>query len=392
MLMGRRAAGEGQIRRRHDGRWEARVWVTLPSGKTKRLSLCAGTQKACRDKLQEARRRHGLGLPPTDVGETLGKYLDRWLRHTAAPRVRPATALCYQQVIDDHLKRLLGRRPLAKLTPAAVDTALDTMKSEGLSPRTRQLTLGVLRMALKTAERRGEVARNVATLVDGPRVPRRPVTPLSVEEARTLLAHLRGAAYEQVIVVTLAMGVRKGEALGLRWRDVDLERGVARVVHSLQQLPGETWKLVEVKSETSRRVLPLPALAVAMLKAQRARQREERMRAGPLWTEHDFVFTRPTGEPLSPSQVYKVFAVAMEASVKRHLRFHDLRHSAASFLIAQGAHPKEIQAQLGHSTIKVTMDTYGHLFPESERRAADRMDALNLEGGAGGGQEGGKGS
>ena len=183
---------------------------------------------------------------------------------------------------------------------------------------------------------------------------------------------------EALYTVALALGLRQGEALGLRWQDVDLEAGLLHVRVALQRLPNESPRLVEPKTRQSRRSLPLPGVVTTQLRDHRARQQAERALAGAAWPEDDWdlIFTTARGGPMSAVTLTKQFKRHLAAIGLPDMRFHDLRHSCASLLVAQGVHPRVVMEILGHSTIALTMNTYSHVLPAAQRQAADAMDRL----------------
>lgn len=382
--MARRGRGEGSVRRRADGRWEARIWVELPTGARVRRSVFAATQREAQSAALEARDRTARGLPAAPEQLTVGEWLDRWLADVVRPRARPATLTSYENSVRTHLRPALGRVALTRLRPDQVEGLLRRMEDGGSSARTRQYALSLLRSALREAERRGLLSRNAAALVRAPRVERRELRPLDPAQARAFLARVAGHELEALFLVALAAGLRQGELLGLRWADVDLESGTLRVVQAAGRVrisrepPVWELQLGPTKSATSRRSLPIGSLVVAALRAHRARQAEVRLRAGAAWQDLDLVFAAEDGGIREPKPVYRAFREAMqplEAAGAQRQRFHDLRHACASLLLLQGAGLKEVQVQLGHSTIGITADTYAHLYDEARRATAERMDA-----------------
>ena len=269
----------------------------------------------------------------------------------------------------------LGRLPLQKLAPQHVQAFLNEKLASHLSPRTVQYLRAVLRRALGQAVKWGLVPRNVATLVDPPHVSRPLIEPLTPEEARVLLAAAKGDRLEALFTVAMAVGLRRGEALGLRWPDVDLERGELRVQRALQRIDGKL-ELVEPKSAMSRRAIRLPQVVIEALRTHRVRQLEERLRGGSQWREQGFVFTTSVGTPLDHGTVIRRFHSILEKAGLRRQRFHDLRHCCATLLLVQGVHPRVVMEILGHSKVSVTLDTYSHVLPVLHGDAAERMDAV----------------
>lgn len=234
---------------------------------------------------------------------------------------------------------------------------------------------GVLRTALKQAERWSLVSRNVAALAKPPRSDREPVNPLSPEQARLFIEHSKDSRYGPLFHVAIASGLRQGELFGLRWTDVDLDAGVLHVRCGLQHV-NKVWTFVEPKTRKSRRTVFLPASAAAALRVHRKRQLEARLLAGERWQGWDLVFAFTVGTPLAPSNVTaQLHRLLREAGLPRQ-RFHDLRHCAASLLLAGGVAPRTIVGIMVHGQIAVTMNTYAHLFPELEREAADILDGV----------------
>jgi integrase len=375
--MTRRGANEGTIRERKDGRWEARVLVTRPDGRRVRRSLLGRSRADVRDKLQAAIRAESSGLPPVGERLTLGAFLDLWLRDAAQPKVRPKTYTSYASIVRVHLQPGLGRHPLARLTPQQVQAFLNAKSASGLAPRTVAYIRAVLRQALREAERWGMVSRNVARLVEPPRVPRREVRPFSPDQARQFVDAIRGDRLEALYLVALGTGLRQGEILGLTWTDIDLGAATLTVRNALQRVNAKL-ELVEPKSATSHRVVALPTFVADGLRAHRTRQRTDRLLAGSRW--HDdprgLVFTTTVGTPMDGIAVTRRFQALLASAGLPRQRFHDLRHACASLLLAQGVAPRVVMETLGHSQISLTLNTYSHVIPALGRAAADQMDAV----------------
>jgi integrase len=217
------------------------------------------------------------------------------------------------------------------------------------------------------------VARNLATLVSAPKAPRAEIQPFTPEQARRFLVAIEGDRLEALYSVTLAVGLREGEAFGLRWTDVDLDTGTLTVRHSLQRIDG-ALVFVEPKTPRSRRTIALPAVAIRALQQHQARQAEERLAAGRRWAEHNLVFSTPIGTPLDRSNVLKAFRKILRQAGLRRLRFHHLRHTRATLLPAQGVHPRLVIDIPEHSQINLTPDTYSHVIPVMRQEVAAKMD------------------
>ncbi len=372
----KRGQHEGNIYHRADGRWEARLRVGYRNGKRARRSVFGKTRAEVVGKLRAIILAHEQGTLEAPARFTVGQFLAQWLEDSARPKLRPRTFATYAQVIRSHVDPGLGRVPLRRLSPQHVQSWLNERAKSGLSPRTCQHARAILRAALGRALKWGYVSRNVAALVDSPRVVKHEIKPLSPDQARTLLATAREHRYGALITVAVALGLRQGEALGLRWQDVNLDDGVLQVRNALQWVTGGGWSLVEPKSERSRRAITMPEILVSSLRAHRMRQREDRLLAGSQWHENGFVFTSRAGAPLDPWAVNKAFKRLLAAASLPDIRFHDLRHTAATFLLAQGVDPRTIMETLGHSQISLTLNTYSHVLPSLQRDAAEKMNRL----------------
>jgi integrase len=297
----KRANGDGSIYQRKDGRWCGAL--TLPDGTVKRYYS--------RER-QEVQRRLTGALQKRDDGQpivvneqlTIEQLLKQWLESAVKPRVRAPTFRGYESKIRTHILPALGGLRVSHLTPQRLQAFLNERHRSGLSERTTGHLRNILRTALNDGARWNLVARNVATLVAPPRVSEREVAGLSPMQARTLLDAVKGDRLEALYAVALAVGLRQGEALGLRWEDVDLTAGTISVRRALQRLHGD-YVFVDPKTRRSRRTIVLPAFAVAALAEHRKRQEKEREMVGSEWHDTGLVFTTADGQPLHYSTVTK---------------------------------------------------------------------------------------
>ena len=288
--------------------------------------------------------------------------------------MRPKTHASHAQIVRLHLTPALGRHQLAKLAPEHVQAMMNDKLAEGLSPRTVQYARAVLRQALNQALRWGMVARNVATLVEPPKMKRHEIAFLTPDRARAFLEAVRGDRLEALYGVAVALGLPQGEALGLRWRDVDFHAGTLSVRVALRIAGG--LRLVEPKSAESRRTVVMPASVAVVLRAHRDRQAFEQAAAGPRWVDSGLVFTTPKGTPIDARNVVRHFKTVLAAAGLPDMRWHHLRHTCASLLLAQGVPARTVMEVLGHSQMSLTMNTYAHVMPEMKRDAAAAMDRL----------------
>jgi integrase len=373
--MTRRGPGEGSIYQRGDGRWAGSVHIGYENGRRIRKHVLGHSRAEVKDKLTTVQRLQAEQRPIPDLRIKVGPYLRQWLDEVARPRVRASTLKSYREIVEGHLVPELGNIPIAKLTPAEVQAFLNRKQASDLSARRVQYIHAVLRRALVTAERWGLVSRNVARLVDPPRVRRREITPLTPEQARRLIETSVEDRYRALWITALGTGLRQGELLALRWEDVDLTAGRLWVRHTLANVDG-TLTLLEPKTDRSRRLVVLPAPVCVALRAHRTRQKMDRVVAGSHWVDSGHVFATMLGKPHHAATISRAFDQALARAELPHTRFHDLRHSAATFLLSQGFGLEDVKNLLGHSTIVLTSNTYGHVLEQRQQEMARGMDAV----------------
>jgi integrase len=386
--------GEGSVYRRKDGRYEALMRYVDDKGRRRRMSAYGRTAKEARQKLRDMQRRVEDGHAPRDSSVTVREWTCRWLEVTSASR-RATTQATYESLLRTHVLPVLGAVRLCDLSPGHVEDWCMNLSASRSASTTRQ-ALTVLAMTLDAAMRQELVRRNVARLVDRPRVERREAASYSSDQVALLLDRARGERLEPLLSLLAYTGMRKGEALGLCWTDVvlDGDRPHLRVTGTLSRQGGALRKS-EPKTDAGRRAVPLVPAAVDALRRQRSRQVVERMAAGTAWAESDYVFTTETGTPIDPRNALRWFySVRDRAAVARMLSdqrcrhhasevrpastcprcnrspadylggsLHTLRHSAASVLLGSGVPMPVVKDILGHSSIAVTVDMYGHMSP-----------------------------
>lgn len=380
--MKRRGQNEGTIFEEKPGRWVAAITLgyEVKNGKRRRIrkKFVGATRRAVQQRLTAALREQQTGGSVPMQRDTVGGFLANWLESTRMKERAESTLASYKWITETYIVPELGTVPLTKLTQREINDFMGRKLESGLSTRTVQLCHAVLRSALSKAEKDGLVGRNVAKLAEPPRQESRPpIEPLTAFEARLFLSALSGHRLEALYSVALAIGLRRGEALGLRWQDLDVVNGSLSVCQTVKRILGKGL-IVESKGKTkgSLRMLPLPAFAVRVLLEHQKRQAVERAFAGDAWQDHDLVFPSNIGTPLEPRNLVRHFHATLEKVKIDRRRFHDLRHTAASLLIAQGATLHEVKEILGHTQIRLTSDLYGHAFMAAKREAVDRMDSI----------------
>ncbi len=459
--MGKRGNKEGSIYKTKDGKWASSLSLGWEAGRRRRKVFYGGTRAEVQAKLTKALRDVALGIRPPDERLTLERFLLDWLDQVAAKRVRVRTLIGYRHHVVKHINPELGRVPVAKLTPDQVQR-LANRKEKELSARSAQYINAVLRAALNHALRTGIVGRNVATLIEAPKVRRKEVAALTPAEAMRILRVVADHRWSAIYIVALTTGMRQGEVLGLEWRDVDLDAATLEVRAQLQRYEG-AFHRVPVKTDKSRRKVALPQLAVDALLGRRRKQKEDRLLAGIKWEKaSDLVFTSRQGKPINARHVIRTWHKLLDDAVRQEarekglvaeaigeglkkglvteedlarlrdearegrvtkglvatdldreiakaveigaekgrggedlkvliaaaldryiaesplpkMRFHDLRHGAATLWLAEGVSLREIMELLGHSQIGITANTYAHVAPELKRAAAKKMDDI----------------
>ncbi|BBC35733.1 Integrase [Streptomyces graminofaciens] len=392
-----RANGEGTIYQRKDGRWEAAGYVLAADGSRKRVRVYGTTRKDAANKLAEKITDSNRGLPVAAADSTVGMYLAYWLSSVAIHRLRENTHTRYATCIRLHLIPGLGTKRLARLTAKDVRTFLDRLRTtcqccaqgldaakhhccavgeccgKRLSPLTVTYVHSVLKSALEHAVREDELPRNIARNVKttAPR-PRR-FTPLTAAEARQLLLVSKTDRLHALYELALRTGLRKGELLGLRWEDLDLDAGTASIRRSLQRTRTGGLTALPTKTRASERRIALPTECVHSLKSHRERQEAERKAAGARWKNSGLVFVVPSGGPIDPANLTRRFGRLLDRASLRRVRFHDLRHSTATLLLEQGVDLVVIKELLGHAHIGVTAGVYAHVRLRLQRQAIDTL-------------------
>ena len=366
----RRGRGEGSIFQRKDGLWAATLNLGYDSnGTRKRRTVYGQTKQEVRDKLTRLQSDSINNVLAEPNRITLAQFLKRWLEDAARPTIRPATYISYERLIRLHINPHLGGVALAKLTPAHVQNLYSSLEQKGASARLRQQVHAVLHVAFKQALKWGNLHRNICDSVNKPRVTKRPMQVLTAAEADRLLKCAKDDRLYALYVQAITTGMRQGELLGLHWSDVDLESGHVSVQYTLSEVNGSLNR-TEPKTAKSRRLIDLPSMAVTALKEHRKRMLAEG-HPGP------WVFSGTSGQPLWKSNlIYHSFKPLLAKANLPNIRFHDLRHTAATLLLAEGINPKIVQERLGHSQISLTLDTYSHVLPTMQREAASRLDKL----------------
>lgn len=396
--MAKRGNSEGSIYQMADGRWRAAISLGYKTNKKgevvlERKIFTARTRREVQEKLTSALRDRDRGLPIHNQEPTVGEFLSSWLTDTVSPTVRWKTYRSYEQMLRNHLvkeipreqwreKKLdevegLGRIRLSKLTIQDVQRFMKAkLDADNSASLVRYLRV-VLRAGLAHAVKDNLIARNVAALATPPRVSKTEFKPFTPVQARRFLDAARGHRLEALFTSTLALGLRRGEALGLLVTELDLDSALLHVNCGLQRVHGRLIR-VEVKSAKGRRSIPIPPVCETAFRQHLTRRDQERYVAGTSWHETGFLFTTTIGTPLDDRNVLREFDKLLKAAKLPKIRLHDLRHTCVSLLAAQEVPIKTISELIGHSDIRLTQNVYQHVFLSMKRDAAAAMEkALN---------------
>ncbi len=329
-----------------------------------------------------SRLDRGTYVEPTR--RMLGEFLEQeWLPAIQA-RIRPSTWDSYARNLRLHVLPALGAEHLQSITPARLNRFYAELLergrangSGGLSPKTVRYVHGILRKALADAVRWNLVQRNAADFADPPKVSSagREMLTWNAEELRTFLEHIAGERLHAAYLLAATTGMRRGEVLGLRWRDVDLDAARLSVRQSIVSVAYEI-KITEPKTARSRRSIALDQRTVAALRSWRKLQLEDRMLLGDDYENSGLVFTAESGRYIHPDRFTQLFDRFVNDSDVRRIRLHDLRHTHATLALAAGVHPKVVSERLGHATVAFTLDVYSHAVPALQQDAADRVASL----------------
>ena len=366
----RRAYGSGSLFYRPDRkRWVAQI--ILEEGRTRQRYF--KTQEAAADALNEMLYELKRGMLVTEKDQTVRQHFERWLE-VHKTKVRWSSYLQYCRHVRKHILPILGHLSLQRLTARDIDALYARKLEAGLSPSSIGDIHMIIHMALKQAVRWRLITRNVSDDVTPPRETqpnrRQALTP---EQAQELLEAAKGHRLEAMITLALATGMRRGELLALRWQDIEYQHKCLYVRRSASRLPGG-YRVTEPKTASGKRRITLPQFVIESLQQHCVRQIEAKLKAGSQWEEHDLVFCNIYGRFLSTQSLYVLFSSLLEKAGLPHIRFHDLRHSAATILLAMGVPANVVKELLGHSHISITLGIYAHVLPSMQQEAMDKLD------------------
>lgn len=365
-MSGKNANGEGTVFQRKDGRWVAAIYAPMTDGQFRKIIKYASSRADANRKLREMVDRIDRNVPIPVSSMTMEAYLADWLQHIKE-HVRPSTWRSYDLNTRLHIVPRIGKKRLTALTVRDLRVMIDRMKVDGVGGRTIQYVHATIRAALEHAYREELVSRNVAKLVRVEKPRPTPKEPLSVAEARKLLSATKGDDDHAMWTVMLMLGLRRSEICGLRWDNVDLDGRTLSVTQSVQRVEGKLTEL-PTKTRRSTRTVPLPAGAHRALVEHRARRQAK---DGP---DQVYVFGTKVGTALEPRNLTRRWTKLCKDVGIRPVPLHTLRHTCVSLLLAQGVNPRTVMEIVGHSALEMTMNVYGHVNLDTQRRALDDLD------------------
>ena len=375
---------KGHIRQRGKHSWAVKLDIGRDpvTGKRRtRWHTVRGTKRDAQRELNRLLHELDTGAYVEPNKLTVTEFLRRWLKDVR-PNVRPKTFERYNEIVEHHLIPAFGQRSLAKLQPvdiaAAWSHALDAGRCDGkggLSAQTVKHHHRVLSQALSRAVRWQLLTRNPAAVVDPPRPQRKEMKILSPAETGQLLTALEHTRLYVPVLIAVTTGLRRGEFLALRWRNVDLDAGSLSVVQMLEQTR-DGLRFQAPKTARSRRTITLPSLTVDVLRRHKVKQAKELLRLGIRHGEDALVVCAPDGQPCDPNNFSREFQRLLAGTDLPRIRLHDLRHSHISHLLLNGVHPKVASERAGHASVSITLDTYSHVLPGLQEDAAAGIDSM----------------
>jgi integrase len=370
MARKRRGRSEGSIFQRSDGLWVGTISLGYDgAGKRRRRTVYADSKADVQAKVRALQTSADAGALPDAGRITVGEYVNHWLEHTARPAVRATTYQRYEQLARLHVCPSLGAIRLGNLRAEHVERFYSELEKSGSSGRSRQACGQLLTAALKHAVERKRIPFNPAAGVKKARPDHREMTVLSGEQVQQLLAASLPIRLRALLSVAVGTGMRLGEILGLKWEDIDLKAGTIGIRRSLAEVK-EGFLLKEPKSKRSRRTITLPRFVSDALVDHRAAMMAEGNIAA-------VVFCTRTGQYISRSNfTAQVFKPLLKRAGLPRIRFHDLRHTHASHLLSQGKSARAVSERLGHASVKITLEVYGHVLPGDDAQLAESVNRL----------------
>lgn len=366
----KRGQNEGSIFRRKDGRWVGQVRI-----ENKNTVKYFQTQREAREWVKQMTEQIQAGLSLSGSQQITGEYLKQWLT-IVQTTIRPKTFDQYRYVVHLHLIPTIGQIKLRELRPEHVQTLLNNKLQSGCSNRTVILIHGVLHRALNMGLKLGLVVRNVSDAVTKPRLAHKEMMVLDDIQVRNLLLAAKDNGCDTFLQVAITTGMRLGEILGLRWSDLDWSTRKIQINRQVGRINRKGLVFSEPKTAAGRRSIKLGAATIQKLQEHYQAQQVQKGWMGDKWQDNNLVFPNSIGRPMEHSNVLKIFREILAKAGLPPIRFHDLRHTAATLMLKEGINPKIVQERLGHSDITLTLNTYSHVLPSMQDEVAEKLDEL----------------
>lgn len=357
-------------------RWLVRVFVGRDHETRRRRYLSRtvhGPIRQAQSYLTKVLRERDLGRRVEGITVTLDEFLDRWLDTAAKPKLRDKSYESYESLLRRYIRPVLGGRILSAVTPLDVQDGYQKMIDRGLSSRTVRYTHSVLRSAIRQAIRWRLLLQDPTDGAQLPRLGRREMSVLTAEQSRIFLSAVLKTHYGPVFAVALTTGMRPSEYLGLKWQDIDWDRGTVSVVRTLERSAGG-WRFAETKRARSRRIIKFQDWVLETLKNLEPRTIRRSGCSRP--DNSELVFTSPAGRPIYSDKLAKKFKAILGQNGLPMIRLYDLRHTAATLALSAGVPPKVVAEQLGHASAAFTLDVYSHLLPHMQEEAAIKVEQI----------------
>lgn len=366
----KRGNNEGSIHRLPSGSFRAQV-----SLQGQRLSFTAPTRSQCQDWLKKTLNQIDNGLTLSGAQTTLELFLSHWLESIQLS-LRPGTFYQYEMTCRKHVVPTLGSVRLKDLQPDRIQKLYIQKTQEGCGVRTIKMIHSVLHSSLKMAVKHGMLSRNPADAVTPPRYEHEEMQFYDESQVNQFLFAAKGNRNEALYYLAVTTGLRQSELLGLKWSDLDWVKKTLTVQRQLRRGFRNNDYFTAPKTKAGKRTIKLGEKAIEILHEHWDVQTEERRLAGNRWKENDLIFTSSIGTPMDQHNLYRVFREFITSIGLPSIRFHDLRHTAATLMLNHGIAPIIVSKRLGHSKVSITLDIYGHLMSEMQSEAADLMDEL----------------
>lgn len=365
----KRGNHEGTIYLLSSGKLRAQVTIH-----GRRFSYTGSTRKECQKWLSDISRRLGDGIHRAAAHETLAEFLKHWLV-IKKTKIRTATFVQYSQVIRDYVIPHIGTIRVVDLRTDHIQRLYQHLLELKVKVSVVRKTHMVLHSALQQAFRTEMIPRNPVSTAQPPSLPPTEISILDESQASQFLIAIRGHRWEALFHLALTSGARQKELLGLKWTDLDWTKKTLKIDRQLSY-PGDGIGFSQTKTRYGRRTISLGSQTIWVLHQHYDRQCRARLEAGENWQEFGLIFTTSNGTPIHPRNLLKEFKVILKQAGLPPIRFHDLRHTCASLLLNANVSPIVVARRLGHSKPSTTMDIYGHLIPDMQTEAAEKLDRL----------------